>query len=198
MTTVTPEQVAIHAGLPLPLSEDALPAVEEAIADGYREVVAYLGRPAVPATFTQRGVAAGPDGWLLDQDPVLEVLSAVPEVDQVSGAPTGGWTITYRAGLDPEQDLVYGQALMRYVIAAAVTSKPVRRLAQNAAGARIITRVNVEGQGVEYETSGAASGSGAAGASPTLDTLEQWQRVVVSQRPGIGPHPAQTGAAWLL
>ncbi|MGW0485753.1 hypothetical protein [Nonomuraea sp. NPDC003214] len=201
MADVTAEQVAIRAGLSLPVDEGMLPVLAEAIASGYRTAAGYLMRPAKPTEFTQRGVAAGPYGWLLDQDPVLEIVSAVPEV--VDGYPTGRWTVVYRAGLDPDGDPSYGAALTEYVIAHAAESGPVQRLAQ-AAGARLHKSVSVEGQAVTYESSrasagsGAGSGSGVAGAPPTLDSLSPWRVVAVAQRPGIGPHPAQTGAAWRL
>lgn len=197
---VTVEQVALHAGLPLPVGEDALPALQEAIASAYRRAAAYLDRPATPAQFTQRGVrSAVGAGWVLDHDPVVEVISATPEVDPVDGRPSGLYTVVYRAGLDPDSDPAYAGALEEFVIAAAVASPLVRRIVQNTPGARIVAQVTVEGQGVTYESSaGAAAGSGGAGAPPTLDSLAPWARVAVSQRPGVGPHPAQTGAAWWL
>ncbi|MER5322359.1 hypothetical protein [Streptosporangium roseum] len=198
--TVTPEKVAVRAGLPPELDAAHRAVIEEAIEDAYGGVAAYLGYSPVPATFTERGLRPNPGGtWQLQHDPVIEVLSATPETDPVNGQPTGLFVVVYRAGLDPHADPVYGRALMRYVAAAAAASPMVRRLAQNVPGARLIKTVNVEGQGVGYEDSGAgAPGSGAAGAPPTLDSLDGWQRRAVSQRPGIGPHPMQTGAAWLL
>lgn len=201
---VTAEQVALHAGLTLPVGEDVLPAIEEAIASAHRQATAYLGRPSTPATFTQRGVVPGGSrGWALDHDPVIEVVSATPEMDQVGGYPTGRYTIVYRAGLDPDGDPAYAAALQEWVIAAAKASPLVRRIAQNTPGARIVAQVNVEGQGVTYESDapqqsggGGGAGAGAAGAPPSLDVLQPWRKVAVSQRPGIEPHPAWTGAAW--
>lgn len=197
---VTVEQVAMHAGLPHPVREQDLPVIEEAIAAAHRQATAYLGRPTVPTEFTQTGVMAGQSGWLLDHDPVIEVLSVVPEVDQAGGYPSGRYTIVYRAGLDPAADPAYAAALDEWTIAAAAASPLVRRIAQHEPGARIIAKVNVEGQGVDYESTAPAggAGSGAAGAPPTLDVLRAWKRVGVYQRPGIGPHPAWTGAAWWL
>ncbi|MFG1977003.1 hypothetical protein ACGFJC_47390 [Nonomuraea fuscirosea] len=197
---VTVEQVALHAGLTLPVGEADLPAVQEAISSAHRRATAFLNRPTMPAQFVQTGVVAGGSGWLLEHDPVIEVVSAVPELDQVGGYPTGRYTVTYRAGLDPDADPAYGAALDEWVIAAAAASPLVRRIAQNTAGARIVAQVNVEGQGVTYESTAPAAGSGsaAAGAPPSLEDLRPWKRWHVSQRPGIGPHPAQTGAAWWL
>ncbi|WP_433542083.1 hypothetical protein ACQP10_37995 (plasmid) [Streptosporangium sandarakinum] len=198
--TVRPEQVAMRAGLPLELDADDRAVIEEAIEDAYGDVAAHLDYSPVPATFTERGLRPNPGGaWQLQHDPVIEVVSATAEADPVSGQPTGLFTVVYRAGLDPVADPVYGRALKRYVLAAAAASPMVRRLAQRVPGARLVASVNVEGQGVTYESSGAgAPGSGAAGAPPTLESLDGWQRRAVSQRPGIGPHPMQTGAAWLL
>ncbi|MFD9947699.1 hypothetical protein ACFWYW_46465 [Nonomuraea sp. NPDC059023] len=197
MAAVTPEQVAIHAGLPLPVAEEDLPIVEEALADAYRAVAAHLNCAPTPVTVTQAGVPAGRT-WQLDQGPVIVILSAVPETDPGSGRPTGLFTITYRVGRDPDADPAYGLALARYVAAAAANSRLVRRLADRYGVARTKKSVSVEGQSVTYDDAEASPGSAAAGALPTLESLDGWHYHAISQRPGIGPHPAQTGAAWLL
>ncbi|MEU4229493.1 hypothetical protein AB0F17_34795 [Nonomuraea sp. NPDC026600] len=195
---VNADEVAVRAGLTLPLDATARATVEVALEDAYAEVTAYLGRPPLPETFTQKGVRAdGRGGWLLNYDPVVEVLSVVREPDAMDPA----WeysplrfTITYQAGLDPAADPRYGRILARYLKWAAANSPIVRRLAQQIPGSRLIASVNVEGQGVSYES--AATGPDAAGTPPTLASLDEWVRPIVYQAPGLGPHPVETGMAW--
>ncbi|MBG0818746.1 hypothetical protein [Planomonospora sp. ID82291] len=196
---VTPEQVAARAGLPLPLDAAARATIEEALEDAYAEAAVHLGRPATPETFTQRGVLAdGYGGWLLDNSPVLEIISV--QVENGATAPVWGptaagtHTVTYRAGLDPAADRRYGRALARFLKWSAAGNPMVRRLAQNVPGARLQASVNVEGQGVVWEATAAAD---AAGAPATLSSLDEWVKPVVYQAPGIAPHPIETGAAWL-
>ncbi|WP_043636804.1 hypothetical protein [Nonomuraea candida] len=197
MDLVTPEKVAVRAGLPTPLDAGVRAAIDEAIEDAFAEAATYLCRSPVPETFTQRGVVPdGRGGWLLNHEPVIEVLSATPETHPVTGAPTGAFTLVYRAGLDPETDSRYGRVLRRFVTWSAAASPIVRRIAQEK-GIRLITSVNVEGQGVTYEPGQAGAGSGVAGAPPTLADLDEWVGHTVYQRPGRGAHPIETGAAWL-
>lgn len=197
MDLVTPEQVAVRAGLPTPLDAGVRAAIEEAIEDALAEAATYLCRSPVPETFTQRGVVPdGRGGWLLDNDPLIEVVSAVPETHPVTGVTTDAYTITYRAGLDPESDRRYGRVLRRFVTWSAAANPIVRRVAQDK-GIRLITSVTVEGQGVTYESGQAAAGSGVAGAPPTLADLDEWVGYTLYQRPGRGAHPIETGAAWL-
>ncbi|MEU4331372.1 hypothetical protein [Nonomuraea dietziae] len=197
MDLVTPEKVAVRAGLPAALDADDRALVEEAIDDAFAEVASHLGRSPVPETFTQRGVVQdGRGGWCLDYEPVIEVVSATAETHPVNGALTGAYTIVYRAGLDPESDPRYGRVLRRYVTWSAAVSPIVRRLTQ-AKGVRLQTSVNVEGQGVVYESTQSAAGSGVAGAPPTLADLDEWVHHTVYQAPGRAPHPIETGTAWL-
>ncbi|WP_449065244.1 hypothetical protein [Planomonospora algeriensis] len=194
---MTPEKVAVRAGIPAPLTADDRAAIEEAIEDALAEAGAYLGRPPLPEQYTQRGVVPdGRGGWLLDHEPLIEVISATAELHPVTGEPVGSYTIVYRAGLDPEADRRYGRVLARIVAWSAAASPIVRRIAQTK-GVRIRTSVNVEGQGVTYESSQAQAGSGAAGASPVLAELDEWVAHTVYQAPGRGAHPIETGTAWL-
>ncbi|MET8006165.1 hypothetical protein [Nonomuraea glycinis] len=193
LLVVTPERVAVRAGLPLPLSEEQRLVVAEAIGDGFGEVAAYLGRPPLPEEIEEAGVLPdGRGGWELVHGPADEVLSAVAETD-AGGDLTGRYTVTYRAGLDPASNSVYGRALARYVAAAAAASPMVRRVVQQAEpDARLVKQANVEGQGITWEDSGGGeAGSGAAGAPPTLDSLKRWKRRSVYQEPGIAPHPLE-------
>ncbi len=194
---VTHEQVALRAGLPLPLSATHAAAITEALSDAYAEVAAHIEQPPIPATFTQLHAAQdGNGGWLLDQEPVVSVVSATPETDPLTGAPTGLYTVVYTAGLDPDSDPHYRMLLGRYVAWAAADNRMVRRLAQQIPGTRITTSANVEGQGATYEQAGGAAGSGAAGAPPALESLDGYRRLTVYQRPGIAPHPMETDRPW--
>ncbi|GAA2692019.1 hypothetical protein GCM10010412_082690 [Nonomuraea recticatena] len=194
---VTPEKVAVRAGLPTLLDAGMRAAIEEAIADGFAEAAAHLNRSPTPETFTQRGVVPdGRGGWLLNHGPLIEVLSATAETHPVNGALTGAYTIVYRAGLDPDADRRYGSVLARFVLWSAAASPIVRRIAQEK-GVRLQSAVNVEGQGVTYESSQVTAGSGVAGAPPTLADLDEWVSHTVYQAPGRGPHPIETGVAWL-
>lgn len=199
LLVVSPEKVAVRAGLPLPLTEAQREVVAEAISDAFGDVAAYLGKPPLPVTLVQCGVRGnGRGGWQLAHDPVIEVLSAVAETGP-GGELTGLYTITYRAGLNPAENPVYGKALARYVRAAAAASPEVRRVVQtDAPGTRLIKQANVEGQGITWEdaSGGAAAGSGAAGAPPALDSLKRWRRRGVNQQPGIAPHPLEITWRW--
>lgn len=197
MGLVTPEKVAVRAGIPTPLDPDVRAAIEEALDDALAEATVHLGRSPVPETLTQRGVVPdGRGGWLLNHEPVIDVTTVTPETNPATGALTGVYTITYRAGLDPESDRRYGRVLTRFLLWSAVANPIVRRVAQEK-GVRIITSVNVEGQGVTYESGQAAAGTGVAGAPPSLADLDEWVGHTVYQAPGRGPHPIETGAAWL-
>ncbi|MGW2223732.1 hypothetical protein ACWCSD_52840 [Nonomuraea sp. NPDC001684] len=197
MDLVTPEKVAIRAGIPTPLDADVRAAIEEALDDALAEAATHLDRSPIPEAVTQHGVVPdGRGGWLLDNEPVIDITSVTPETDPGTGNLTGRYTITYRAGLDPETDRRYGRVLRRFLLWSAVANPIVRRTAQ-AKGVRLIASVNVEGQGVTYESGQAAAGTGVAGAPPSLADLDAWVSHTVYQRPGRGPHPIETGAAWL-
>ncbi|MFI6634281.1 hypothetical protein ACIBI7_35830 [Nonomuraea fuscirosea] len=198
LLAVTPEKVALRAGLKLPLTEEQRETVAEAISDAFGDVAAYLGKPPLPVTLVQRGARGdGRGGWRLAFDPVIEVLSAVAETGP-DGELTGLYTITYRAGLNPAENPVYGKALTRYVRAAAAAAPEVRRVVQrDAPDTRLIKAASVEGQSVTYEDAGGgAAGSGAAGAPPSLDSLKRWKRRGVNQEPGITPHPLEITWRW--
>ncbi|MEU4703378.1 hypothetical protein [Nonomuraea dietziae] len=189
---VSPERVAVRAGLSLPLDPSQRETVAEALDDALGEVAAFLGKPPVPWTVTERGVSGdGRGGWRLRHHPVVEIQSVTAETDPVSGGLSGLYTVVYTAGLDPAADRVYGMALARYLAAAAAASPMVRRLAQDVPGARLVKRANVEGQGVEFEDAAGTAGSGAAGAPPALDSLKRWRKRGAFQEPGIAPHPLE-------
>ncbi|GAA4209336.1 hypothetical protein GCM10022252_75680 [Streptosporangium oxazolinicum] len=193
MPVVEPEDVADLAGIPLPLDQPARTVLERAIAKALAAVTAYLGRPAVPATFTQSGARSLDGVWQLDYGPVISITSATPETDPLSGQETGAYTVVYTAGKDPAADPVYAAALAEYVTAHAAAASPTVRLADEAGVARRAKSLSVSGdtQSITYADEPASSADGAAGAPPTLTTLKRWKRRGVHQQPGIAPHPLQ-------
>jgi hypothetical protein len=100
---VTADQVARTLMLPLPLSTEALGAITEAIMAAQSDVEAYLGRPAVPLTYTDTGRWPDPRGWYLENYPVHSITSTTAETDG-QGIPTGRYTVVYVAGLDSIND----------------------------------------------------------------------------------------------
>ncbi|MGR6924562.1 hypothetical protein ACU635_60815 [[Actinomadura] parvosata] len=115
LLVVSPEKVAARAGLTLPLTEEQRETVAEAIGDAFGDVAVYLGMPPLPVTWVQRGARGDGRGeWRLAFDPVIEVLSLVAETGP-DGELTGLYTITYRAGLNPQENPVYGKAVTPYV-----------------------------------------------------------------------------------
>lgn len=177
---VSVQEVAQRAKLPLPLTVEARSAIRDALLDAQADVEAYLGRPITPRPVTETGKVPLGWGWSLDQQPVTRVLSATPEVDPVTGAPTGTYTVTYLVGLDSRTDPTLAP-VRRYVTAAAL-SAPALLEARHAAlgpGARVVRSVSVspESQSVSYEdvklTETGAAGS--AGAPPALSSLDRWR-----------------------
>lgn len=69
----------------------------------------------------------------------------------------------------------------------------VRRIAQEIPGARLQASVNVEGQGVTFES---LPGGPGQGGTPTLESLEAYRRLTVGQPEGIAPHPLDGGQLW--
>ncbi|WP_433357748.1 hypothetical protein ACQP25_44970 (plasmid) [Microtetraspora malaysiensis] len=195
MEVVDPDKVAVRAGLPLPLSPGHRAAVEEAIEDALAQVASHISQSPIPERYTERHVwPDGSGGWALEYGPLIEVESAVAETDP-GGRSTGAYTVTYRAGLDPCEDRTYGRVLRRFVAWAAANSPIVARFAQDVPGARIRVSESVEGQSATYE-SPKASAPGSAGADPTIEDLNPWRRITAYQRPGIAPHPMDSGLPW--
>jgi hypothetical protein len=95
---ISPEALAFRAGIPLPLSPDDRDTLIEAIEDAQADVVAYLGRPILPTTYTATGLSPVGDEWNLTLgDPIIEVCTVTAETDD-GGQATGYFTVTYRAG----------------------------------------------------------------------------------------------------
>lgn len=100
---VQPDDVAAMLMMPRPLDGPGLGVVTEAIRGAQSDVQAYLGRPPVPAEYTEQHLLPRPEGWRLKQTPVLSVVSATAETTG-TGQVTGRYTVVYVAGLDSVND----------------------------------------------------------------------------------------------
>lgn len=177
---VSPESIAVKAGMTLPLTEAQREIFTDAILDAQSDVRAYLGVAILPTTFTESGRHDDGTGkWNLDEDniPLIEVLDVTPET--TGGLLTGKFTITYRAGLDAKNDPEL-YAIVRYVKAAALNSPEVTRLWKIATKTKgDVKSVTTEGQSISYDKAtlggGGVAGSGAPGSLPTLASLDKWR-----------------------
>lgn len=182
---VTPEEVAVKAGMTLPLSLDDREAVEDAIRDAQADVEAYLGRPLVPTTYVEQDRLPWHDGWYLvaaPDEPLIRVLSTVVQLDPVDGAVTDYFTVTYLAGIDARNDPAL-RPIRRYVLAHAMNSPEFTRMWRTRTDAKgVVKNLSAEGQSVTFATptlSGSETaskpGSGEPGALPTLGSLDRWR-----------------------
>lgn len=173
---VSPEALAVSMRIPLPIDDDSREILTSAILAAQSDVVAYLGRPILPQQYVEKGVWPNGDEWALcipDNDPLVKVISAVPEDDY------GTYTVTYIAGIDAKTGAEY-EPIRRYVLAHAANlpeSLRLWRFIVKPKGA--IKSSSTEGQSVSYETptlgGGGAAGSGSPGALPTLSSLDKWR-----------------------
>ena len=180
---VSAETVAVKARFPLPLTASQRQTITEAILDAQADVVAYLGRAITPELRTEehRWAWEGEEWNLvaLGDDPLIRVVSAVPETDPVTGLPGDYFTVTYLAGLDTRHDPAL-RTIRRYVALHAMNSPEVTALwkvVTNAKGE--IRSVSAEGQSVSWAPAtlggGGKAGSGEPGALPTLASLDRWR-----------------------
>lgn len=164
------EEVARRLGMPLPLTDDARQRIETAVEDAQDALVAHLGRPLLPLQYTESGVVAGSDGWLLSHRPVITVTSAVPDISSLStptfGLPT--YTVTYTAGIDARTDPE--TAPLRLWVRATACHHPM--LADAPARQRRVASASVEGQSVTYDT---AAEPPLLLAPPDLATTDRWR-----------------------
>jgi hypothetical protein len=187
---ITPEEVAGRLQLPLPLADAVKKVLTEAIVDAQDDVQGYLGIPVTPQTVVLRNVVPrwlidGYDGWLINDPYLIEVVSAVPQVD-VNGFPLDLYTVTYTAGLDVANDPTL-RPIKRYIKAAAQADPDVVQMWQEVTGIRgPVMNASTDGQSVTYQPltrgGGGAAGSGAPGTLPTLESLASWRSHTAYQR----------------
>jgi hypothetical protein len=204
---VSPESIAVLAGVGLPLNSAQREIITGAITDAQSDVRTYLGRVIVPTLYTETGRHDNGHGqWNLDPDnvPLLEVLAVTPETSD--GTATGRFTITYRAGLDAKNDPDLSP-IVRYVKAAALNSPEIILMWKAATRARgDVKSVTTDGQSISYDTpslgGGGAAGSGSPGALPNLASLDYWRvagrRVFQRETPyrPPWPHSSMNGRRW--
>lgn len=195
---VDPDYIARRLSLPLPLTADQRFLIGEAIGEATADVEAYLrGRPVTPTVFVESGLLPYPDGWALAEAPLVEVISAVPDTYE-DGSLTGGFTVTYRAGLDAANDPAL-RPIRQEVIRRVLEHQSVVSLWQSSQGdgSRRVKSSSVEGQSVSYDyltptgevVSGGGSSAPAAAAEKRLKALDRWRRRSVFQRRGE-PYPS--------
>lgn len=182
---VTPEQVALKARIPTPLSAESRAVIADAIRDAQADVAAYLGRDSLtPIERVETGLFPFGDEWDLrglGDDDLIRVVSAVPET--FNGVQTGYFTVTYLCGIDALNDPGL-HAIRRYVKAHAMNSPDVVTLwktVTKAAGE--VRSVSAEGQSVSFAaptlsgsaTTGTKPGDLTPGSLPTLASLDRWR-----------------------
>lgn len=180
---LSPEALAVKAGVPLPLTEERREVIVDAILDAQADVYAYLGRPVMPQTYVEQHVWPHGETWELTEhgdDDIVGVTSAVPET-YLDGQPSGYFTVTYVAGMNCRDSDEY-RPIKRYVIAHAMNSPEFTRMWKVATNAKgDVKSVSAEGQSVSFSTptlgaSGTSKpGDGSPGALPTLASLDKWR-----------------------
>lgn len=184
-----------------------LARVRDAIADAEDDVVGYLHRAIRPTRRTATGRWPSPYGWdLPDDEPVLAVVSATPELYPDGVTSTGTFTVEYDVGLDYLNDPSLGP-IRRYVRAAALNNPELLQYVARTTTLRGPVQsvsVSTEGQSknVTYAPLGFGGGGQAAsdspGALPSLKSLDWWRLRGVHQAPDL-PRDPRTGAhgAWV-
>lgn len=200
---VQPQEVADLLMLPPLLDGKALGVLTRAIRSAQSAVQGYLGRPPVPAQYTEHHLEPWPEGWRLKNTPVLDVVSATPETDG-NGHQTGRFTVVYVAGLDSVNDPdLY--PIIEYITLSACYSPFVQILWRQLRSdiATRVTSASTEGQSVTVtdtlQAPGGSARSSAAivaeqqmpGAPPSITTLDKWR---VSKR-RVHQRPTEPGSA---
>jgi hypothetical protein len=174
-------EIARRMGLTAP-DERTLSRLDDALLDAEADVVGYLGRPIRPQTFVQEHAFPYVDGWQLPHRPLLEVVSAVAETF-TDGSTTGLFTVTYRAGLDYENDPAL-LPIRRYVIAAVRNDPELLVFLQQAGQITPLVRsrsVGTEGQSLTTTYAdvgyggGGVAGQDSPGALPSKSSMDTWR-----------------------
>ncbi|WP_327074434.1 hypothetical protein OG196_31835 [Kitasatospora purpeofusca] len=166
---VTAEDIARRLGYPTPLTGEVRQRIETAIEDAQDTLVGHLGRPLLPTEFTETGVRASPDGWVLSHAPIIAVLSATADTSSLPGPygmPT--YTVRYLAGIDARS--APETAPLRLWLRATAAHHP--GLADAPARRRRISSATVEGQSVTYDT---ATEPPLLLTPPDLATTDRWR-----------------------
>ncbi|NML55175.1 hypothetical protein HHL19_35385 [Streptomyces sp. R302] len=189
-TVTSPEAVAEHIGIPLPLTAEQRDALLTAIRNAQADVVGYLGQPIVPTLVTHTGLTPrwqreedldDVETWPVEMDDQAEVSSYRPRGD-------GTYDVDFRVGFDGAANT----AVVRYVTAHAAESERQRPGSAAGGEGRRVSSVSAEGQAISYEPAPAA---GQAGALPALTSLARWRRLLYQpvQNPARAPWPYSPG-----
>ena len=198
---VDPTAVARKLGVADP-TPAFLAAVADAVLDAQADAQAYLGRPLLPAQYVQTCCYPYLDGWRLDEDPVLEIVTAVAETYPLVGGLTGLYTVTYIGGLDARVDSPDDCSAVRRWVKAAAANDPTVIRAWSAGGAVGLRRsVTTDGQSVTFDNLGLGGGGQAGTDSPgalpsksSMDALRRRnRRVYTAPTP---PLPAGPGSGY--
>ncbi|MFE2723904.1 hypothetical protein [Kitasatospora sp. NPDC059327] len=181
----SPEAVADHAGIPLPLTEAQRDGLRTAIEDAQADVEAYLSRPLVPRLAMLNSVRPAPG---MDLGSWQAWAHCGPDddftVDGWTARPDGTYDVRLRVGLDGAAE----RPIRRYVTAHA--AETIRNTPASGSGAsgRRVSSLSAEGQSISYE---AAPSAGQPGALPVLVTLDGYRQppVYVRPRPAAAPWP---------
>ncbi|MFJ8043796.1 hypothetical protein ACIRBX_25170 [Kitasatospora sp. NPDC096147] len=165
---VTAESVAMRLGYPMPLPDEVRKRIEAAIEDAQDALTGHLGRPLLPVQYTESGVHAGPDGWVLRHAPVITVVSATADTTTPGSGGSPTYTVTYVAGIDARSDPQ--TAPLRLWLRATACLHPL--LADAPGRDRRVSSASVDGQSVTYETS---TEPPAVLAPPELATTDRWR-----------------------
>jgi len=173
---VDPAKVARLAGLD-PSQQGVLDTVREAIQDVIADVEAYLGRPIIPAEYTEKHVRAIYDEhsrtYDVEHPPIVQILEETAELDEDEIA-TGLYTVRYIGGIDARERPYV--AIRRYIEKAAAFAHPlVRRLVVQAKVPRQIKSVSADGQSVTYVDEPKTNDSTTAEGVPPMSTMDKWR-----------------------
>lgn len=179
---ISPEALAVKAGMDLPLTESQREVITDAILDAQADVQAYLGRSLFPVERIDYERFPWDDGWNLDSgdETVIRIISTTPEYQ--SGTLTGTYTVKYIVGLDVANDPAL-RPIHRYIVAHALNSDSFLRMWRTATNDEGTVRsLSAEGQSVSFTptTFGAAAGGVKAGdktpgALPSLSSIDFWR-----------------------
>jgi len=181
---MSPEALAVEAGMALPLSAAQRQTITGALRDAHADVYAYLGREILPTVKVETGRWPYETGWDLEgtgDDPLIRVLSVEAELSPYPPhEATGMFTVTYLAGIDcrlPEYS-----PILRYLIAHALNGETFRKMWATSTKAKgEVKSVSAEGQSVTFErptlgrTDAGKPGDLLPGSLPAASSMDRWR-----------------------
>lgn len=166
---VTAEDIARRLGYPTPSPARCASGSRPLSRTPRTHSSGTLAKPLLPTEFTETGVRASPDGWVLSHAPIIAVLSATADTSSLPGPygmPT--YTVRYLVGIDARS--APETAPLRLWLRATAAHHP--GLADAPARRRRISSATVEGQSVTYDT---ATEPPLLLTPPDLATTDRWR-----------------------